>query len=366
MKLFFVFGTRPELIKLFPVIKEFKNSDFEIKICLTGQHKEMAEPFLELFQIKPDYNLNLMKENQSLEHITKTVLIQLSEILEKEKPDYLIVQGDTTTAMASSLAAYYKKIKIAHIEAGLRTYNKLQPFPEEINRRIIDVVSDLFFAPTKESKQNLLNEGIKKEKIIVTGNTIIDALLWIIEQPFLKKTFFDELPKNKRIVLVTCHRRESFGKPLEKIFNAIKEISEFENSFIVFPVHLNPNVRKKVNSILSNKKNVLLTKPLDYKTFVHLMKKSFILLTDSGGLQEEAPFLNKPVLVLRKKTERSEAVITGAAKLVGVETQKIVKETKKLFENKELYNKMASAENPFGNGTASKKIFDCFKEIKNE
>jgi len=307
-----------------------------------------------------------MKENQSLEHITKTVLIQLSEILEKEKPDYLIVQGDTTTAMASALAAFYKKIKIAHIEAGLRTYNKLQPFPEEINRRIIDSVSDLFFAPTETTKQNLLNEGIQKEKIFVTGNTVIDAFLLTASKKFNEKgTELDKIPANKKIVLVTCHRRESFGKDLENICNAIKEISEFDNALVVFPVHLNPNIKKTVNLILSNQKNILLTNPLSYPLFVHLMKRSYLILTDSGGIQEEAPSLNKPVLVLREKTERTEAVKTGAAKIVGTETKKIVEETKKLFKEEKEYQKMALAENPFGDGNASKRIFDCFKEIKN-
>jgi len=366
MKILLVFGTRPEAVKLASVIKELKKfpEKFEVKICVTGQHKEMLDPFLELFEIKPDFNLNLMKENQSLEHITTKTLQGITGLIQEIKPDYLIVQGDTTTAMASALSAFYNKVKVIHIEAGLRTYNNLNPFPEEVNRRIIDSVSDLFFAPTQKTKQNLLKEGFPENKIFVSGNTVIDVLLETAEKEFNpKNTVLEKLPENKKIILVTSHRRESFGKPLQEICEAIKEIALKENVFFVFPVHLNPKVKEKVYSILSNQKNILLTEPLAYFELVYLMKKSFLVLTDSGGIQEEAPSLNKPVLVLRKETERTEGIKAGTAILVGTKKEKIIHKANELLENKTLYNKMALAENPFGDGTAGKKIVKVLSEL---
>ena len=362
LKILTVFGTRPEVIKMAPVIKELHRypDKFICRICITGQHRELLDPFLKLFNIKPDYDLNIMQENQGIEYITVTVLTQLGEIIRKEKPDYLLVQGDTTTGMAASLAGFYQKVKIAHIEAGLRTWNKLQPYPEEINRKIIDAISDLCFAHTQGAKSNLLREGISEENIEVTGNTVIDALLDIAGRSFnLKGTALEKIPFNERkVILVTAHRRESFGEPLINICNAIKEIALRYPSdiYVIYPVHLNPNVQKIAHSILSGIENVLLTEPLDYVTFVHLMKRSYLILTDSGGIQEEAPSLDKPVLVLREVTERPEAADVGAVEVVGTQFKKIVDSTIQLLEDKEKYQLMSKAINPYGDGQASKRI----------
>lgn len=369
IKILTVFGTRPEVIKIAPVIKELhRHSDkFICHVCITAQHRQMLDPFLKLFDIKPDYDLDIMLEDQRLEYITTSVLTKVSEIIKQEKPDYLLIQGDTTTAMAASLAAFYQKVKIAHIEAGLRTWNKLQPYPEEANRKTIDSISDLFFAHTEQAKQNLLREGIAEEKIEITGNTVIDALPDIANRNLdFKDTFLENTPFNKKVILVTAHRRESFGKPLINICNAIKEIALKYSSdvYIVYPVHLNPNVQKPVYSILSNIENVLLTKPLDYITFVHLMKRSYLILTDSGGIQEEAPSLDRPVLVLREVTERPEVVDVGAVELVGTQSKKIVGSTIKLLEDNQKYQLMSKAINPYGDGKASKRIVTrLLKEI---
>ena len=369
-KILTVFGTRPEVIKMAPVIKELhRHSDkFICRICITAQHRQMLDPFLKLFDIKPDYDLDIMQEDQRLEYITTTVLTKAGEVIGQEEPDYLLVQGDTTTAMVASVAAFYQKIKIAHVEAGLRTWNKLQPYPEEINRKVIDAVSDLHFAHTEQAKQNLLREGIAEQNIEVTGNTIIDALLDIAERDLdLRGTALENIPFNKKkVILVTAHRRESFGKPLIDICNAIKEIALKYSSdvSIIYPVHLNPNVQKVVYSILDNIENILLIKPLDYEYFVHLMKRSYLILTDSGGIQEEAPSLGKPVLVLREVTERPEAVDVGAVEVVGTQSERIVDRTIKLLEDKKKYRLMSEAINPYGDGKASKKIVARFlKEI---
>ena len=369
VKILSVFGTRPEVIKIAPAIKELcKHPDkFICCTCITAQHRQMVDQLLKLFEIKPNYDLNIMKENQSLEYVTVTVLAQIGEIIRKERPDYLLVQGDTTTSMAASLAAFYQKVKIIHLEAGLRTWNKLHPYPEEINRIIIDSMSDLCFAHTEQAKQNLLREGVALDKIEVTGNTVIDSLLGIAATDIdTRNSPLENIPFNKKIILVTAHRRENFGQPLINICNAIKEIAlRYSSSVqIVYPVHPNPNVQKPVCSILKGIINVSLIEPLDYKYFVHLMRHSCLILTDSGGLQEEAPSLGKPVLVLRQVTERPEAVETGTAEVVGTQSRAIVEATVKLLENKEKYERMVQATNPYGDGKASKRIVErLLKEI---
>jgi len=371
MKILTVFGTRPEAIKLAPVLKELrKHSDkFICRICVTAQHRQMLDPFLKLFNIKPYYDLNIIQENQNLEYITITVLTKIGEIIKQEKPDYLIVQGDTTTALAASLAAFYQKTKIAHIEAGLRTWDKLHPYPEEINRKVIDGVSDLCFAHTKQAKQNLLREGIAAEIIEITGNTVIDALLDIARRNFdLKGTLLENIPfDEKKVILVTTHRRENFGEPLIIICNAIKEIaSRYSDVYIVYPVHLNPNVQKPAYSILNGIENVLLIEPLGYEYFVQLMKRSYFILTDSGGLQEEAPSLGKPVLALRDATERPEAVQAGTAQVVGTRLERIIEKTIELLEDNRKYQRMSKAINPYGDGKASKRIVNRFlREARN-
>jgi UDP-N-acetylglucosamine 2-epimerase (non-hydrolysing) len=320
----------------------------------------MIDPLLDLFTIKADYDLNLMQEDQSLEHITITVLKDLGKIIDQEKADYLVVQGDTTTATAGTLAAFYRKTKVAHVEAGLRTRNKYHPYPEEVNRRIIDSMSDLFFAHSEEAKHNLVSEGIDESKIEVTGNTVIDALLDVAARSFDPAgSVLERIPWNgKRTILVTAHRRENFGEPLRNICTAVKELASTYASDLcfVYPVHLNPNVQKTVRPILGNVDNVLLTEPLDYLPFVQLMKRSYLILTDSGGLQEEAPSLGKPVLVLRETTERPEGVAAGAVEVIGTKPKQIIEKTAELLDNQERYQKMASVINPYGDGMASQRI----------
>lgn len=361
LKIITVFGTRPEVIKMAPVIKELRKhpSEFICRVCVTAQHRQMIDPLLKLFDIRQDYDLNIMQENQSLEYITIKVMTQLSEIIKQEKANYLVVQGDTTTAMAASLAAFYQKVKVAHIEAGLRTWNKLHPYPEEVNRKIIDSVSDLCFAHTEQAKQNLIREGIAEENIEVTGNTVIDALLDIAGREFdVAGTILENIPFNDRkVILVTAHRRENFGQPLINICKAIKEIAiRHPDVYFVYPVHLNPNVHKPVYSTLDRIENVLLTDPLDYEPFVQLMKRSYLILTDSGGLQEEAPNLGKPVLVLRDVTERPEAVEAGTTQIVGTRPEIIIERTKELLEDERKYQRMSTAMNPYGDGKASERI----------
>lgn len=362
LKVLTVFGTRPEAIKMAPVIAELEKHPtlIENKNCLTGQHKDMVAPLIDLFNIRVDYDLNLMRENQTLEHITISVLQEVSQILRGEHFDLLLVQGDTTTSMAAALAAFYCGVKIGHIEAGLRTFDKFHPYPEESNRKIIDAMADLFFAHSDQAKQHLLNEGIPEAQIEVTGNTVIDALLDVSIRPYsFAGTPLETLPFDmKRIVLVTAHRRESFGGPFESICCGLKELAlkYHDEIVLVYPVHRNPNVRQVVNSVLSGIDNVLLIDPLDYLPLVHLMKKSYMVLTDSGGLQEEAPSLGKPVLVLRKVTERQEGVEAGTLKLVGMDAATIVAEASRLLEDEGAYHAMASKANPYGDGTARIKI----------
>ncbi len=357
-----VFGTRPETIKMAPLIAELERRPNFIKNrnCLTGQHKDMVAPLIDLFGIRVDHNLDLMRDNQTLEHITVAVLQEISHILREEEFDLLLVQGDTTTSMAAALAAFYSGVKIGHVEAGLRTFDKFHPYPEESNRKIIDSVSDLFFAHTDAAKRNLVKEGIAEDHVAVTGNTVIDALLDISNRPFsFSGTALESLPfDSKRIILVTAHRRESFGEPFESMCLGLRRLAEKyrEEIVLVYPVHRNPNVRKVVNSILSGIDNVNLIEPLDYMPLVHLMKNSYMVLTDSGGLQEEAPSLGKPVLVLRKLTERQEGVEAGTVKIVGMDADDIVAEASLLLDDKSTYKAMTAKINPYGDGTASVQI----------
>jgi len=362
LKVMTVLGTRPEAIKMAPVIKSLMNYSEEVKsvVCVTAQHREMLDQVLKIFGIVPDYDLNLMKPNQSLSLLTANLLTALDEVITFEKPDWVLVQGDTTTAMVASLVAYYHRIKLGHVEAGLRTNDKFQPFPEEINRRIADILADAYFAPTQNSRMNLLKEGIRSESIVVTGNTVIDALMMISRRVAGRPldSRISTSIKNKLLILVTVHRRESFGEPLENICKALARIalSYQEKIQIVYPVHLNPNVRKTVYETLSGIPNISLIEPVNYEELVGLMSSSYLILTDSGGIQEEAPSLHKPVLVLREMTERPEAIEAGAAKLIGTDADRIYSETMRLIEEPKSYHRMASAINPYGDGQASQRI----------
>jgi UDP-N-acetylglucosamine 2-epimerase (non-hydrolysing) len=367
-KISLIFGTRPEAIKLIPVIIKLReDKDFRVNICVTAQHREMLDQVMEIFDIKPDVDLNLMQPNQTLASLTANIIISIDEYFNEYKPDLVIVQGDTTTVMAVSIAAFYHKIKVAHVEAGLRTFNKYSPFPEEMNRVITSKISDIHLAPTEISKQNLLKEGINQSNIFVTGNTVIDALFLAKDKVRANTPEIEGLPKNLReylpYVLITGHRRENFGEGFINICEAISELAEkFENFSFIYPVHLNPNVRIPVNEILGNKKNVILLDPQTYLPFVYLMMESTIILTDSGGVQEEAPSLGKPVLVMRENTERPEAVTAGTVKLIGTKKNKIIEEVSILIEDKTEYNKMANAINPYGDGLASDRIREILKK----
>jgi len=358
LKCLIVFGTRPEAIKFAPVISEIRkySDEMESVICVTAQHREMLDDALNVFGIKTDYDLNIMQPNQTLVDLTCRALRGLEEIMVRERPDMLLVQGDTTSAFIASLAAYYHQVPIGHVEAGLRSRDRYHPFPEEMNRRMIDVLSDLHFAPTDQAKNNLLAEGVSDERIEVTGNTVIDALLMASNMPYK----FD-IPQlndlNGPIILVTAHRRENFGSKLRSICQAIDALSRyFPDISFVFPVHKNPRVAESVYAILKDKSNVLLIEPLPYLPFIYLMKRSIMILSDSGGIQEEAPFLNKPLLVLRDVTERPEVVEVGAARLVGTNPESIFRETIRILENDDIYLSMAEAKNPFGDGNSAERI----------
>ncbi|KAF2333156.1 non-hydrolyzing UDP-N-acetylglucosamine 2-epimerase [Flavobacterium daemonense] len=361
-----IFGTRPEAIKMAPLVKEFNNKGqfFETRVCVTAQHREMLDQVLDFFEIIPDYDLDLMKPNQNLYSLTSEIIIRLKPILEDFNPDYVFVHGDTTTTMAASIAAFYSQAKVCHIEAGLRTNNKFSPFPEEMNRQITGRISDLHFAPTLTSKENLLKENILDESVIITGNTVIDALLdSTIRVKTIKNNeieFLEEiLDFNKKIILITGHRRENHGDGFINICEAIKEIAQKNsNVLFVYPVHLNPNVKEPVFKILGDIKNVKLIEPLAYPAFVWLMNKSYLIITDSGGVQEEAPSLGKPVLVMRNTTERPEAVEAGTVILVGTDKNKIVQECQKLLDDEILYKKRSSLHNPYGDGNACKRIVE--------
>jgi UDP-N-acetylglucosamine 2-epimerase (non-hydrolysing) len=363
-----IFGTRPEAIKLCPLVKELKKQKdkFETIVCVTAQHREMLDQVLDVFDVKPDHDLNIMKNDQTLFDITCRCLTEIGAVIKKEKPDIVLVQGDTTTTFVTSLAAYYNKVKIGHVEAGLRTGNKYSPFPEEINRRITSVIADLHFAPTQKSKNNLLSEGVREEDIVVTGNTVIDALLWVrrkIQNERKEYKELDSIDFTQKIILVTGHRRENFGQDLINICEALKKIAAKYNDIeIVYPVHLNPNVSKPVYNLLSGIDNINLLKPLDYEPFVYLMVKSHLIISDSGGIQEEAPSLGKPVLVTRNTTERPEAIETGAVKLVGTDRNKIIEETEKLLNDPQYYHSMALLQNPYGDGHACERIINSLSK----
>ena len=358
LKVLSVFGTRPEAVKMAPVVKLLLHTtDVESRVCVTAQHRQMLDQVLDLFNITPDYDLNLMRENQSLAELSASIFTNLEPVLAKFKPDWVLAQGDTTTVAITSLLCYYQKIKYGHVEAGLRTHDKWQPFPEEINRRIAGVVADLHFAPTEWSKQNLLKEGVDEKIIKVTGNTVIDALQFVSKQKEPKEIteLTSKLATNK-LILVTAHRRENFGEGMENICKALLELSKRKDVEIVYPVHLNPNVQEPVNRLLKNVENITLLPPLDYLPLVHLMKHAHLILTDSGGIQEEAPAFGIPTLVLRDVTERPEGVEAGTLKLVGTESTRIVEEAHRLLDDESEYQKMSKAANPYGDGHASEKI----------
>lgn len=365
-RVLFVFGTRPEAIKMAPVILELKKHPaiFHIKVCVTAQHREMLDQVLNLFEIKPDYDLNVMEPNQTLTDVTCKVLKGLESVIADYQPALLMVHGDTATTLAASLAAYYQKIAVGHIEAGLRTGDMYSPWPEEMNRRLTSVIALYHFAPTAESRLNLLREGVMPERIIVTGNTVIDALLTVVEKmnndTVLRQDMgerFSYLDSGKRLILVTGHRRESFGEGFESICNALKVIAEtHHDTEIIYPVHLNPNVREPVHRILKDLPRVHLIEPQEYLPFVYLMHRAYMIITDSGGVQEEAPSLGKPVLVTRNNTERPEAVSAGTVKLVGTDLKTIVLEASSLLQDANAYDKMSKAHNPYGDGKASQSI----------
>jgi len=373
VKILSVFGTRPEAIKMAMLIKKLNQSpDVEHRLCVTAQHREMLDQVLSFFEITPNYDLNIMKHSQDLTDITCAVLNGLRDLFKKDHPDIILVQGDTTTCMAASLAAFYAGIKIGHIEAGLRTGNLQSPFPEEANRSLVTRLSDFHFAPTTRNKQNLEAEGIRSDKIIVTGNTVIDALLYAkdkvncftddVNDPVILRLF----EENEKIILVTGHRRENFGEGFINICHALKQIAvDYPEVSIVYPVHLNPNVQTPVIEILGRIKNIHLIKPLSYPDFVYAMKRSYFILTDSGGVQEEAPSLGKPVLVMRDTTERPEAVETGTVKLVGADRDKIIEGVESLLINKDIYFKMSKAHNPYGDGFAVSRIVNFLNKNLN-
>lgn len=365
MKILSIFGTRPEAIKMAPVVKELNRhrGQFTSVVCVTAQHRQMLDQVLSLFGIAPDYDLNIMQEDQTLAQVTANALTRLDAVLQSEKPDWVLTQGDTTTAMVGALAAFYHRIPVGHVEAGLRTWDKYQPFPEEINRKIADAVSDLHFAPTGTARENLLREGVSDASIIVTGNTVIDALLDVAGRDYdWNEGELAGVPRDKRLILVTAHRRENFGEPLRQICAAIKEVVEsFPDAHVVYPVHLNPNVRSVAYEQLAGVEKVTLLDPLEYLPLVHLMKASYLLLTDSGGLQEEAPSLGKPVLVLREVTERPEGVAAGTVKIVGTDRRRIIAETARLLEDRAEYERMSRAINPYGDGRASERIIASLK-----
>ncbi len=374
MKILSVFGTRPEAVKMAPIVRLLKQTnDIESRVCVTAQHRQMLDQVLNLFQIEPDYDLDLMRDNQSLPELSAAIFTHLDPVLTEFNPDWVLVQGDTTTVAITALLAYYRRIKVGHVEAGLRTHDKWQPFPEEINRRVAGVTADLHFAPTEWSRQNLLRENVPDHLIVVTGNPVIDALNFVSkqEEPQEVKDLLSKLgvakngtPTSRKLILVTAHRRENFGKPLEDICHALRELAARGDVEIIYPVHLNPNVQEPVNRILKGVEHITLLPPLDYLPLVHLMKRSTLILTDSGGIQEEAPAFGVPVLVLRETTERPEGVEAGTLKLVGTETSRIVREAKRLLDDPSAYAQMAKAVNPYGDGHAAERIVEALLKTK--
>ena len=379
-KILLVFGTRPEAIKMCPLVKEFQKypNDFETVVCVTGQHREMLDQVLEIFDVKPDYDLNIMKQGQDLYDVTARVLTGMRDVLDEVKPDVVLVHGDTTTSMAAAMAAFYRQIPVGHVEAGLRTHNLYSPWPEEMNRQVTGRIAEYDFAPTPLSRQNLLDEGVPEERITVTGNTVIDALHWVVEnvlaQGYVPKdpSVAALLQDDKRKVLITGHRRENFGEGFISMCTAIRDLArKYPEVDFVYPMHLNPNVRKAVGEVFGSEilrsaqndkeKNLFFIEPLDYLDFVCLMSRSHIVLTDSGGIQEEAPGLGKPVLVMRDTTERPEALEAGTVKLVGTDYDRIVTEVSRLLDDPEAYERMSRAVNPYGDGKACPRIVEKFK-----
>lgn len=358
-----IFGTRPETIKMAPLVKELKErKNIKTVVCVTAQHRQMLDQVLNAFNIIPDYDLDIMKQGQTLSDITTRVLKGLEKVIEEVKPDLVLVHGDTTTTFAGALAAFYHQIPIGHVEAGLRTYNKYSPYPEEINRQFVGIVSDLNFAPTEKSKQNLLNEGKKPESIYVTGNTAIDALKTTVREEFSDE--ITEWAQGSRLLVLTAHRRENLGEPMRHMFKAIKRIiDKYDDIKMVYPVHLNPIVVETANEIFGDCERVKLVKPLEVVEFHNLLNKSYLILTDSGGIQEEAPSLGKPVIVLRDTTERPEGIEAGTLKLAGTEEETIYEILEELLNDNQAYQKMSMASNPYGDGKASEKIVDAIEKF---
>ena len=362
IKVMSIFGTRPEAIKMAPLIKELETrKEIESIVCVTAQHREMLDQVLNTFSIKPDYDLNIMKKGQTLSEITARVLRGIEEVLEKEKPNIVLVHGDTTTTFASALAAFYQQISIGHVEAGLRTYNKYSPFPEEMNRQMVDCLTDMYFAPTNLSKENLIKEGISAEKIYITGNTVIDAMSKTVDRNY-KNEILDWVGNN-RLLLLTAHRRENLGENMYSIFNAVNKIAnEFDDVKVIYPMHLNSKVREIAQEVLGKNDKVKLIEPLEVFDFHNFQNKAYLILSDSGGVQEEAPSLGKPVIVLRDTTERPEGIEAGTLVLAGTEETNIYKITKNLLEDENKYKEMSKAVNPYGDGKASKRIVDAIIE----
>ncbi|MBT5875164.1 MAG: UDP-N-acetylglucosamine 2-epimerase (non-hydrolyzing) [Candidatus Latescibacteria bacterium] len=371
LKVLTIFGTRPEAIKMAPVIDALrKRSDaIDVRICVTAQHRELLDQVLEIFAIEPDYDLQIMQDNQTLSYVTANILTKLDSIIQNENPDWILTQGDTTSAMTGALAGFYHRVRVGHIEAGLRTGTPHSPFPEEINRRIADQVSDLHFAPTERTRDNLLREGFSSDSIYVTGNTVIDALLATVsrDEPAMLESISHLLPVGKRLIVVTAHRRENFGEPFSDICHALRDLArEFVSSIqIVYPVHPNPHVRERAHEMLGAVENIILTEPLEYLPFAHLLNRADLIITDSGGIQEEAPSVGVPVLVLRESTERPEGVEAGTLKVIGTDRHRIVAETKRLLNDKKEYDRMAGAKNPYGDGHAGQRIVDILIKTHN-
>ena len=367
IKVMSIFGTRPEAIKMAPLVKELESrKEIESIVCVTAQHREMLDQVLNTFDIKPDYDLNIMKQGQSLADVTTRALVGLEEVIKEVKPDIVLVHGDTTTTFAGALAAFYNQVAIGHVEAGLRTYDKYSPYPEEMNRQMVDRLSDMYFAPTEISKDNLLKENIDESKIYITGNTAIDAMSTTVDENYTHPEL-DWINAGERMILLTAHRRENLGEPMRHIFRAIKRVvDEFSDVKVIYPIHMNPRVREVANEVFGDADRVKLIEPLEVFDFHNFQNKSYIILTDSGGIQEEAPSLGKPVLVLRDTTERPEGIKAGTLKLVGTDEDVIYEETKKLLLDKKAYEKMSKASNPYGDGHASERIVDAIIEYFNK
>lgn len=371
-KIVSIFGTRPEAIKMCPLVKGLEQTDdFDSIVCVTAQHREMLDQVLDLFEIKPDYDLDIMKSNQTLSQITSRILIGIEEMFQKEKPDMVLIHGDTSTTFAGALAAFYNGVAVGHVEAGLRSFDKFSPFPEEMNRSLTGRIADLHFSPTISNKNNLLREGIDESSIYLTGNTVIDALKTFIDEDFVfNHELLDSLDFEKeKVILLTAHRRENLGEPMRQIFRAIKRLVEDLDIRVIYPIHMNPKVRNIANEVFGEMDKVHIIEPLEYKPFSNLMNKCYLIMTDSGGLQEEAPALGKPVLVLRKETERPEAIEAGTVLLAGVDEETIYNLAYELITNQSSYEKMSNAVNPYGDGSAVEKTIESirsyFKNKKN-